>query len=192
MPDKKKVPLIALDVDGVLRPIDPDEKLLADDPGWERFEVEVTPENWPERRYLVSPPPHPATLPLILNPSLHGTWINDLIERGVEVGWATTWESTANTFLPPLLGIPELPMAISHEQGDQGRFSETADSWKARSLAERYIGRPVCWIDDWSAPWKRSWHGRRRDETLVITPHEKVGLTAAQMSEVDEWVARFL
>lgn len=146
----KKTPLVALDVDGVLRPIDPDESLLADDPGWQRFEAEVTPETWPERRYLVGQPPRVVQLPLLLSPSLHGTWITSLIERGVEVGWATTWESKANIHLPPLLGIPQLPTAISHDQGDEGRFSETADSRKARCLAQRYVGRPVARTGDWS------------------------------------------
>ncbi|WFN93798.1 hypothetical protein [Gordonia sihwensis] len=70
---RNKTLLVALDVDGVLRPIDPDESLLADDPGWQRFEVEITPETWPERRYLVGPPPRAVQLPLLLSPSLHGT-----------------------------------------------------------------------------------------------------------------------
>ena len=41
----------------------------------------------------------------------HARWIRSLLGRGVDVGWATTWEHYANEVFSPLLGVPALPLA---------------------------------------------------------------------------------
>ncbi|MFT4011182.1 MAG: HAD domain-containing protein [Nocardioidaceae bacterium] len=186
-------PIVCLDHDGVLNAVDPDGSLVASGAGWERFVVDVTPQTWPYRRYLAGPPPGPAQLSMTLNPGLHGTWIKSLLARGAQVGIASTWEETWNMYVPELLGVPELPMAISHAEHDRSKKSETADQWKARALADRYQhSKPLVWVDDWAQPWAQRWTRRSPENTLVIPTDERVGLTKPQMDQIDEFVDRFL
>lgn len=84
------LPLLLLDVDGVLFPIG-----AAIPPGYEVHETD---------HYHV-----------VLNQN-HGTWLNELSEY-FELVWATTWEGQANHVIGPRLGLPELPV-IHFEMGD--------------------------------------------------------------------------
>ena len=142
--------------------------------------------------------------PITFNPA-HGIWINDLIDRGAECAWLTAWEESANAIWPELLGIPELPMAASHEQGDLSKMSMTAEEWKFYSIAERHAGRPIVWIDDWNAPFdeerfagrgRPAWIGEDEPwgtaDALVITTDARFGLTREQMDRVDAWLEPFL
>lgn len=84
------LPLLLLDVDGVLFPVGG-----ATPPGYEVHETD---------QYHV-----------VLNQN-HGIWLNELSEH-FELVWATTWEGQANYVIGPRLGLPELPV-IHFEMGD--------------------------------------------------------------------------
>lgn len=51
----------------------------------------------------------PAGGTVWLNPE-HGDWLRELLDRGVEVVWATSWGQVAAEWIAPRLGLPELPV----------------------------------------------------------------------------------
>ncbi|WP_345047879.1 hypothetical protein [Microbacterium invictum] len=116
-------------------------------------------------------------------------WVRDLLARGIDVVWATTWQHHANTHFAPILGLPELPVAVH----GSGYFSESSPHWKARKLARQFDARPLLWVDDnpirdrpfdqlrrphdralTNAHWIKSWHN---------------GITARDVTEMDDWLS---
>ncbi|MFD5726918.1 MULTISPECIES: hypothetical protein [unclassified Streptomyces] len=77
-----------------------------------------------------------------LNPA-HG---EALLALGYELCWATTWMNDANTWIGPVLGLPELPFVDFGE----GLFRERPDGvhWKCEALIAYAGGRPFAWVDD--------------------------------------------
>ncbi|MER5932531.1 hypothetical protein [Streptomyces sp. NPDC002054] len=78
-------------------------------------------------------------------------WLNPdhgraLLSLGYEICWATAWMNTANTWIGPVLGLPELPFvdfgsALLNERPD-------GVHWKSDPLLEYTDGRPFAWVDD--------------------------------------------
>lgn len=119
----------------------------------------------------------------------HSTWINDLLNRGAQVYWATTWEALASVYLSPLLGIPPLPLACEYAVDRAAGLVDPAwladeqqPLWKAAAITHRFAGRPVVWIDDKAIELERD------EPTLIVRTEETIGLTRAQMAAVDEFV----
>jgi hypothetical protein len=135
-----------------------------------------------------------VTVRVRFNPA-HGGWIRDLIARGVEVVWATTWEEAANACYGPLLGVPRLPLGVQYVADCASgawmaeRWGATSDEWKAAALRWRFADRPLVWIDDTSAAWAEGRDWRDGAPTLVITPRDDIGLTTEHMRQVDAWLA---
>lgn len=164
--------VLALDIDGVLnrlaRPkmwdkLTPVQKALnyypEPDPAtgtywwdrdwdkWREVAVTLTPEDSPKSRYFRTPT-EPTTFNLMVSDELN-QWILSLAAQGVELMWATTWEHAANKVVAPLLGFPELSLAV--ESGLYiPRFREDTDGWKANSMAANPLleGKNVIWLDD--------------------------------------------
>lgn len=188
-------PVVALDIDGVLSPLV--YVLPGDDPavpaGFVERQVTIR-AGMAESPFVLGGGLRDVTVRVRVNPA-HGEWIRDLLARGVEVVWATTWERAANACYAPLLGLPPLPLGVEYVAdcasgawpGD--RRGATSDEWKAAALRWRFAGRPLVWIDDTSAAWADERNWRDGAPTLVITPRDDVGLTAEQMREVDGWLA---
>ncbi|WP_049649258.1 HAD domain-containing protein [Kitasatospora sp. MY 5-36] len=82
------LPLLLLDVDGVLNP----------------FAAAVCPADYQEYGFF------PGEEPVRLN-RVHGRWLNGLAEH-FEIVWATGWEEEANEFLAPFLGLERLPVVF--------------------------------------------------------------------------------
>jgi len=193
-------PVVALDVDGVIRilrnrtrPTSRDtnagEPELA--PGAVRVTIAVA-----EEQVFRSPfhaGPSAGTIPIVPAGGVGG-WINRLLASGIEVVWASTWEHTANWHLAPLLGIPELPVATVSTPSDGLEFRTSAE-WKAQRLLERYRGRDLVWVDDnldlGRGETVECLRSHRRDPglTLTIAPDPDIGITSARMAEVDAWLA---
>jgi hypothetical protein len=97
--------------------------------------------------------------------TLHATEFARLCEV-FEVVWATTWLEEANTFLSPLLGLPEdLPWVpfTAEELANKNRpqVGRRNGSWKtpiiARWLDEHHPGRAWAWVDDEVNQRDRTW-----------------------------------
>lgn len=76
-------PLLLIDVDGVLNPLNPGKET----------------KGWKQHRLM--------GYNVFLNP-LHGEWLNGLADFGFELVWGTTWEDDANRLIGPILGLPKL------------------------------------------------------------------------------------
>jgi hypothetical protein len=123
----------------------------------------------------------------------------DLLKRtacdsSFETVWATTWQRWANLYFGGPLGIPELPVAVKTLHPEGQNWYHCSPSWKSDQLSRQFDGRPLIWIDD-SAP-------DRPDENLIynrrpidraITLFYKVdgwtGLTAKDVIAIEEWLA---
>ena len=82
----RDLPLLLLDVDGVLNP----------------FAALTCPAGYDEHPFF------PGEEPVRLCRD-HGEWLVELAER-FELVWATGWGDNANTYLAPVLGLPRLPV----------------------------------------------------------------------------------
>lgn len=129
---------------------------------------------------------------ICINPAWHGTWINSLFVKGADVRWSTTWQEAANDVLPPILGIPELPVAVSTRiEYTRIGYIKDRDSaaWKAETLKNQHPGHRVIWIDDNGGDYLEAW---RPEPTHLIRPDPAVGLTLEQMRLVGHIVDRHL
>lgn len=134
--------------------------------------------------------PDTADFELLLLPWI-GDWVNGLLARGVQVVWSTTWAEAANTWFSPALGIPRLEWG---QAGTDDRASDQTIEWKVRGLKEHYRRRPIAVIDD--QPWHLTGadaldlrFAGRKIPSLTVRVDELRGLTHAQASEVDDWLA---
>ncbi|UUU22923.1 HAD domain-containing protein [Streptomyces sp. DSM 40750] len=138
-------PLLYLDVDGPLNPYaaKPERRPA----GYTTHRMK--PEGW-LAQHPGEPPAYVKPLRVWLNPD-HGRRLLDLGEL-FDLVWATTWGSEANTFIGPVIGLPELP--VVHWPETRRDESADADSgaprlfWKTAHLVEHAAGRPFAWVDD--------------------------------------------
>jgi hypothetical protein len=192
-------PLVALDVDGVLNPhpVEPSHPALAARlPGYVDHEITLA----ASQRHLPYVRGHgtETVAGRVLVNEEHARWIRSLLERGVEVCWATTWEHYANEVFGPLLGLPELPLAVEfHVDVANGHHQPRmlglgAIEWKSNALWNRYLGRPLVWIDDGASHLVRlDMNGKPVDRgapALSIRCDGELGLTRAEMQRVDDWL----
>lgn len=193
-------PLVTVDIDGVLNPHPVEYSHQALDvrlPGYVEHDVILTAS---ERRlpYLRGHGVETVTGRVLVNDA-HGRWIRSLLDRGVEVGWATTWEHFANEVFGPLLGLQELPLAIEWESDVKcgwhhpRMYGLGAVEWKSDALWNRYRDRPLVWIDDCASNLARiDMRGTPIDRgapTLSIKCYGEIGLTRDEMQRVDDWLA---
>lgn len=189
------LPLVALDIDGVLNPLrDTDDGVS----GGGYISHEVTLEAG--STYLPYLHGHgvESVSAQVLVSAEHGRWVRSLLAQGVEVAWATTWEHYANDVFGPLLGLPELPLAICYRQDVDGghhhprMYGLGAVEWKAEALWNKYPDRPLVWIDDYASELVRfDMRGERIERgspSLAIACDRKIGLTRTQMNEVNGWL----
>lgn len=171
--------VVAVDVDGVLNPI-----TGTPPSGFDRHDVEVPAEHVPWSPFLRRSPDGALRGAVWAWPA-HGVWLTGLWSRA-DVVWASTWEHAANMVWPVLLGVPVFPVGVSSLECPP-KLSMDSASWKAFALLEKYGNdRPLVWIDDHAIPTLSSC---RRGPTLVVRTDPVVGLTAAEMARVDEFVA---
>jgi hypothetical protein len=136
-------PVVAIDIDGVLRLAVPPEGPAPD--GAYSVNLTMRRDAYPQAYHR--PPkwsPDATATGTYWLSGIGADWIRSLLSRGVEVVWATTWQEYANVYFTPALGIPELPVAVV---GRQVHAWDSSD-WKSAKLRERYQGRPMVWIDD--------------------------------------------
>lgn len=186
---KSNRPVVALDIDGCLN-AGGSPSYLGE--GWEIHRVEMPAADLPDSPFIGGYGEQDLSIPVCINPSLHGTWITKLREH-VDVVWATTWEHAANKYLAPLLGIDPLPVGISVRVqlprfGDAKNHDSTA--WKAMALGDAFRGRSLVWVDDYNESYADPvwWDHEPAMPTRCITCDPQTGLAAGQMAEVDAFV----
>lgn len=130
----------------------------------------------------------------------------------VEIQWLSTWGDDANGELRRLLGLPPLPVAGTYEEhGAAGwrsshRVAAHADVapaapdplsgrwWKydvVRRTVERYPDRRVVWADDELTPWSAftAWVDTRPNLT-AIGPDPETGLSRRDLDRIAERLRR--
>ncbi len=117
-------------------------------------------------------------------------WVHDLLRRGIDVVWATTWQHHANTYFSPVLDFPELPIAVSDDRNGH----DDPGMWKAAQLAAdpRWAGRPLVWVDD-AIPSGRTIEDARRPKDRALTLSFRVGapwsgLRAWEVADLNAWL----
>jgi hypothetical protein len=159
--ESPKKPVLALDVDGVIS----------------LFGFEGPPENAPCSFRLIDGMAHCIALET-------GPRLQRLLPH-YELVWATGWEDRANDSLPPLLGLPELPVL---RFGGAARFGSA--HWKLGPIGEYAAGRALAWVDDSLDESCREWAERREEPTLLVPTDSAVGLIDAQVETLVDWAGR--
>ncbi|MER6310956.1 hypothetical protein [Streptomyces sp. NPDC001657] len=163
-------PLLFLDVDGPLNPwLAPPHRRPR---GYTA--LRMRPAGWE--------PPRPA-LRVWLNPD-HGPLLMGL---GFRLVWATTWRTEANTWIAPVLGLPELPAL---DWPEMHRRDPDGVHWKTRHLVEAAAGRPFAWVDDEIGPPDLTWIARHHPGPAL--PHRvdpAGGLLPDDFATLRKWAA---
>ena len=172
MPPPGDVPILLLDVDGVLNAalLDPPE-------GWKRGIFKGFALSW--------------------DPTITAR-LRELHESGrVEIQWLTTWAEDADRLLAEPMGLPRGLKAHGREGADPTGFSGElrgqAGWWKlaaARAVAEAEPDRRIIWIDDDLAEQAAdtgAWLAAH-PHVLVVAPDLFVGLTHEQLDEIEAWL----
>lgn len=172
MPATSAVPILLLDVDGVLNAARLD--LPA---GWR--------QGW-FNGYLLS-----------WDPTVTAR-LRELHDGGrVEIQWLTTWAGDADRLLAEPMGLPRGLRTHARDgvapAGFGGALGGRSGWWKlaaARALAEEEPDRRIVWIDDdlaEQAAETGEWLAVR-PHVLVVAPQLAVGLTHAHLDEIEAWL----
>jgi hypothetical protein len=174
MPPTRDIPILLLDVDGVLNA---GPRQLPD--GWGRGTFNGYVLQW--------------------DPTIT-TRLRELHESGrVEIQWLTTWTTDADALLAEPMGLPR--GLRTHARGDAaptgfgGPLGGAQGWWKlgaARDVALDDADRRIVWIDDDladqaddTADWLAA-----NPHVLVVAPDMTTGLTHAQLDRVEAWLAQ--
>jgi hypothetical protein len=98
-----------------------------------------------------------------------------------EIVWCSGWEEKANEHLLATLALAgPLPFLT---------FPPVADGrhWKLASIEEHAARRPLAWVDDAHDDGCRTWAADRGAPTLLVATDPAVGLTEAQVEDLERW-----
>jgi hypothetical protein len=157
-------PLVFLDVDGTLLPLDAAEPFDAGQ-DWQAWQATGNPR-------------------LAYVDRTHGP---RLLALGAELMWATAWMHDANEVIAPLLGLPRLPvLELPQWESD---YRDDGLHWKTRVLAAHAGGRPFAWLDDELTERDRAWVARNHAGPALLHRVESgQGLTTADLAAVASWL----
>jgi hypothetical protein len=172
MPATSDVPILLLDVDGVLNAARVD---LPD--GWRRGMFNGFVLSW--------------------DPSVTAR-LRELHESGrVEIRWLTTWAGNADRLLAEPMRLPRGLKTYAEEgaapTGFGGALGGLSGWWKlalAQQVAEAEPDRRIVWIDDDLADQAADtgeWLAAR-PHVLVVAPDLFAGLTHEQLDEIEAWL----
>lgn len=180
--DNRFRPLVAVDVDGVLRIPKPRP---GEDTRTTAVQVTMTRAQFPkwfhraprwDRHGRYTAENHFSTVAI--------SWVRSLVARGVDVRWCSTWGSYANAYFVRPLGLPDLPVIT-----DPPRSDEDAVLWKVRIISRVSRGRPVLWVDD--NAWDEGLRYAHTPRALARAHHVNAasGITTADVTAMDGWLA---
>lgn len=105
-------------------------------------------------------------------------WVRDEL---LEVRWVTTWEQLAARKLASVLGLPEFDVVTLDQTGPGGK--------KAAAVAANLAGEPeraFVWVDDdLTGSWSRAVPSDR--PRLLIRPRTHTGLTGAHLNRIERF-----
>jgi hypothetical protein len=158
----RELPVLLLDVDGVLCPVEDNGR-----PGCYRG---------PSQDFRAEHYRHHQTGETIrIFVSEENARRVERLRAVFDVVWATGWVQHANRVIAPLHRLPALPFVqLEWSEG----LRSMPGSWKLPAVAA-YAGddRPCVWIDDDLRPDVQRWADGRRGPTLLIPIDHRVGLT---------------
>ena len=104
-----------------------------------------------------------------------------------ELVWCSGWEERANEHLPRLLGLGPLPH-LSFDGAAPGAVPRA--HWKLAAI-DAYAGpdRPLAWVDDAFNPACHAWAAERPGRTLLVATLPAEGFTEAQAGVLRAWAA---
>lgn len=117
-------------------------------------------------------------------------WVEGLLERGVDVVWASRYQQYTNVYFAEYLGLPPFPIAAL----DDGQPHATEAEWKAHQLADdSYEDRPLLWINSELVPSGRHLlEGLRRPamRALTLTQYvpEELAVPDQLLARMDEFI----
>ena len=191
--DLRLKPVVAFDVDGVLR--------IRKDEDFEQglFPVELTLEKdqFPTAFHGKPYWGEDGTIETVDHFSKIGVdFLRSTVARSDrDAVWATTWQHWANYYFAAPLGIPELPVAVkSLGSIEEDHSFRSSPFWKAHQLAEQFEGRPLVWIDDNmpERPGERLEVLRRPEDQALTLSHRVnpyTGLTEEDVELIEGWLA---
>jgi len=119
-------------------------------------------------------------------------WLNPehgpaLMALPFELVWATTWEDEANTYLAPLLGLPELPFVAW--SSPRPKLSDGV-FWKTPEVVSRAGERPFAWLDDEITGADRDWVAAHHPgPSILLRIDPSLGLLPEDFAVLKEWAA---
>jgi len=120
--------------------------------------------------------------------------IGDLSEDPrTEPVWATTWQRWANYYFSSALELPELPVAVKTLEPEELNYAHCSPSWKTQQLSRQFDGRPLIWLDD-NMPDRpgEDLTELRRPIDRALTKSFRVnpwtGITPADVEEILGWI----
>jgi hypothetical protein len=98
-----------------------------------------------------------------------------------ELVWCSGWEEKANEhLLGPLTLADPLPF-LTFPPSDDARH------WKLAAIEAHAQQRPLAWVDDAHDDGCHAWAAQRGAPTLLVATEPAIGLTAAQVAELERW-----
>lgn len=122
-----------------------------------------------------------------LNPD-HGWMLLEIADL-VELAWCTAWRESANRYISPAIGLPELPVVPLPD----GWQTLNEHRWKIPGVEEYACGRALAWFDDEFSVADDAWAAKRTAcgaPTLLAHIDPMDGLQQRDVDTVAEWAGR--
>jgi hypothetical protein len=158
-------PLLFLDVDGVVAPLD------------QTLDLEDLPAGFEAARIG----PYPGFIPTHLKSSLP-----ELSQR-CEIIWTTTWEEEGPKSIAPLFGLNSKAEYLSLLE----RRHKDGLDWKQakhEAVKERVGDRPFIWIDDQIMGYMSQWAKSIPNPSLLIKPKRNIGITDKDIRKINRFL----
>lgn len=106
--------------------------------------------------------------------------------------WCTMWDHEANLYLAPLLGLPDLPVVLCHDNARDLAWSDKTRTLhhKVDPILNSVGNRAFAWIDDEITEFDEAWAAKRSDEeapTMVLKIDERSGLLEHHVDKLIAW-----
>jgi Swiss Army Knife RNA repair-like protein len=98
-----------------------------------------------------------------------------------EIVWCSGWEEKANEHLVGALTLAGPLPFLTFPPADGSRH------WKLASIEAHAAQRPLAWVDDAHDDGCHAWAADRGAPTFLVATDPAVGLTSAQVEDLERW-----